>query len=142
MKIKLALKLSLLLAALVLVVLIRNSATHGSMSTLFNSVFNIDSSPKINWCADHVVDVNWTSREVPEKLQKLDLPSLRNNYCELSTEAIQGVDLDKVQWSGLAESHGAAGAKTILEWNKDLGLFRSGGLPFKSSKLNRELVDK
>ena len=142
MKTKLVLKLSILLFGLVIVLMFRNFTEKGSLANAFNTLFGISNEPKLNWCAEHVVDVVWVSNEVPETLKKLDMSKLRNNYCELKTEAIQGVDLDQVTWAPLAESSGAAGKKSVLEWNKELGLFRSGGLPFKSSLLSRELVDK
>ena len=142
MKTKLVLKLSILLVGLILVVMYRNFSESGGMVATLNSFFGLSKPPKITWCADNVVDVLWTSTSVPEKLKKLDMSDLRRHYCELNTEAIQGVDLDQVRWAPLAESSGATGIKTVLEWNKELGLFRSGGLPFKSSNLSRELVDK
>ena len=142
MKTKLVLKLSILLFGLVMVVLFRNFSEKGSLANAFNTLFGITNEPKVNWCADHVVDVVWVTSDISEKLKKLDMAALRNNYCELKTEAIQGIDLDQVKWTPLAESNGAAGKKTVLEWNRELGLFRSGGLPFKSSVLSRELVDK
>lgn len=142
MNTKLVLKLSILLFGLLMVVMVRNLTGSGSLTNSLNSFFGITSVPKLNWCADHVVDVAWISAEVSEKLKKLDAADLRRDYCVLKTEPIQGVDLDKIQWVPLAESNGATGIKTILEWNKELGLFRSGGLPFKSSNLSRELVDK
>lgn len=142
MKTKLVLKLSILLAGLVLIVMYRNFSESGGMIATLNSLFEISKTPKIRWCADNVVDVAWTSAAIPEKLKKLDMSDLRSHYCELNTETIQGVSLDQVQWSPLAESSGATGIRTVLEWNKELELFRSGGLPFKSSNLSRELVDK
>ena len=142
MKTKLVLKLSILLFGLVMVVMFRNFSEKGSLASAFNSLFGITYEPEVNWCADHVVDVAWLSTEIPEKLKKLDMAALRNSYCELKTEAIQGIDIDQVKWVPLAESSGATGKKSVLEWNKELGLFRSGGLPFKSSVLSRELVDK
>ena len=142
MKTKLVLKLSLLLLGLILVLIFRNYSGSGNMMSTLNAFFGVTNEPKINWCADHVVDVVWLSAAVPEKLKQHDLPHLRNNYCELITESIQGVALEQVKWEALAESSGATGIKTVLEWNKELSLFRSGGLPFKSSVLTRELVDK
>ena len=142
MKTKLVLKLSILLFGLLMVVMFRNFSEKGSFTAYLNTLFGVVEEPRLNWCADHVVDVAFVSTEVPEKLKKMDMSSLRKAYCELRTEPIQGVDLNQVTWAPLAESSGATGIKTILEWNKELALFRSGGLPFKSSILSRELVDK
>jgi hypothetical protein len=136
---KLILKLLSLVAGLIFVVVLSQYLSSGQMKTALNGLFGVESASKLNWCADHVVDVAWTSPEVPENLKKLSLPNLRDNYCELKIEAISGVELDKVEWAPLAESSGATGIKTILEWNSSLQLFRSGGLPFKSSSLSLQL---
>lgn len=142
LSVKLLVKLSILLAGLLLVLLFRNYSSSGGLTSALSSFFGTTNTPKINWCAEHVVDVAWVSAEVPEKLKKLDMATLRNNYCELSAETISDIVIEQVAWLPLAESSGAAGAKSILEWNKELGLFRSAGLPFKSSAFSLELVDK
>ena len=142
MKTKLVLKLSILLTGLLLVLMFRNFSESGGVVAAFNSFFGTTQTPKIKWCADHVVDVVWTSEDVPDHLKKMDMANLREKYCELITEAISGVDLNQVKWSPLAESSGATGIKTVLEWNKELSLFKSADLPFKSSNLSRVLVDK
>lgn len=142
MKTKLIIKLSVLLFALLLVVLFRQISGSGGFRKGINELFGVVPVQKINWCADHVVDVIWTSNEVPEALQKLEMSSLRDYYCELKTEAISGVDIDKLTWAPLAESSGATGVKTVLEWNKQYEVFKSGGMPFKSSSFSRELLDK
>lgn len=141
MKTKLFLKVSLLVFGLIFVIIFRNSITSGTIGTSLQDIFNF-STPKLNWCAEHVVDVVWISPDVPKKLKSLSPPTLREDYCQLTTEAIHDLQLDKVSWKPLAESYGAAGQKTLLEWNPESGIFQSGGLPFKSSGLLRELVDK
>lgn len=142
MNTKLVLKLLILIFGLLMVVMASQYSGSGGMKAAINSLFGVDTTAgpqKLNWCADHVVDFTWLAAEVPENLKKQDIATLRETYCELKTEAIQGVELDKVRWASLAESSGATGIKTLLEWNQSLGLFRSGGLPFKSSSLSREL---
>lgn len=139
MNTKLIFKLVILIIGLIFVAMIYNYTSSGSMTRALNEMFGGGGVNKITWCADHVVDVAWVAPEVPARLKELDLPALRDRYCELKTEAIAGVDLDQVQWSTLAESSGATGIKTILEWNPGQKLFRSGGLPFKSSDLSQEL---
>lgn len=140
MNIKLIFKLSVLIFGLLLVVMFRQTMGSKSFTETLNGMFGVtNANNNINWCADHVVDVVWVSEEVPEKLKNLSLSDLRETYCQLKTEPILGVDLSTVQWKKLAESSGAAGQKTTLEWNKALNLFRAGGMPFKSSDFGREL---
>lgn len=137
MNTKLVYKLFTLLAGLVFFIVGKSYVEGGAVKDFFSSFE--DKSTKINWCATHTVDFVWISEKVPGTLKQLDSASLRNSYCELKTEDISGIDIDKVQWVTLAESAGAAGAKAVLEWNPENKLFRSGGLPFKSSKLSEEL---
>jgi hypothetical protein len=140
MNIKLVFRLSVLILGLLLVIMFRQTMGSKTLTESLNAMFGgTKPANVINWCADHVVDVVWLSEEVPEKLKSLDLSDLRETYCELKTEPIIGVELNTVTWAKLAESSGAAGQKTTLEWNKALNLFRAGGMPFKSSEFGQEL---
>lgn len=138
MKTKLVLQLSLLLAALVAVLIARNVAENGGLKKTFNAVFGDSEEKKINWCAAHVVDVEWLA-EVPGTLKELSPADRREDYCELAAEDISGIDPDSLSWTPLARSSGATGQSSLLEWNAEHGLFRTGGLPFKSSKFRQQL---
>jgi hypothetical protein len=70
------------------------------------------------------------------------MSDLRSDYCTLKIEAISGVDTDKIEFEMLAESSGATGKHTILEWNRENAVFRTSGMPFKSPALTSELLDK
>ena len=140
MKTKLVTKLFILFVGLVLFVTVKFFLQEGGLTGFFSSFE--DQSKRLNWCADHVVDVVFVDTTVSDKLKALAPQRLREDFCELKIEDISGIDLDKVQWSPLAESAGAAGAKTVLEWNRELEVFRSGGLPFKSSALSLEILDR
>lgn len=140
MNIKLVFKLSVLILGLLLVFMFRQTMGSKTFTESLSAMFGGTKPANVtNWCAEHVVDVVWVSDEVPEKLKNLDMSDLRETYCELKTEPILGVDLSTVEWKKLAESSGAAGQKTTLEWNKALNLFKAGGMPFKSSDFGREL---
>lgn len=138
MKTKLVLQLSVLLAALVAVLIARNVTESGGLKKTLNTLFGVVEQKKINWCAAHVVDVDWLL-EVPGTLKELSPADKRESYCELPAEDISGIDPDAVTWQPLARSSGATGQTSILEWNAENGLFRAGGLPFKSSEFNRQL---
>lgn len=113
--------------------------TQGQRGTLASATGSNPTTNTLNWCADNVVDVSWVSEDVPENLKKMKMADLRETYCELKTEAFSSLDLDKIEWLTLAESAGATGIRTVLEWNPQAGLFRTAGLPFKSSSLSRDL---
>ena len=136
----LVLKVMILLFGLVLVLWFRQQMGSKNVTQTINAIFGVQ--PKKNqltWCADHVVDVTWTEPSLPASVKALSMADLRDHYCSFELETITGVDIDKVEWKPLAESAGATGQRTTLLWNRDLGLFKSGGLPFKSSKLASEL---
>jgi hypothetical protein len=138
---KLILKIMVLLLAFVLVLFFRqqmgSQSFQGFISTMFGSS---KPSNNLSWCADHVVDFVWISAEVPEKLKSMKMSELIKNFCSIPTEPITDIDLTKIDWSLLAESAGATGQKTTLEWNQPQNLFRSGGMPFKSSHFTQELA--
>ena len=142
MKINLAIQLSILLAGLLLVVMARHVSESGGFKANVNALFGIDHRNELTWCAEDVVDVEWTTTDLPEKLKSKSMSALRSDYCTLKIEAISGVDPDKIEFEMLAESNGAAGKHTTLEWNRENGVFRSGGMPFKSTRLTSELLDK
>ena len=142
MKIKLAVQLSVLLAGLLMVVLARHISASGGFKASVNALFGIDTKNQLTWCAPEVVDVAWTTTDLPEKLKNKSASQLRSNYCTLKIEAISGVDTDKIEFEMLAESSGATGKHSILEWNRENSVFRTGGMPFKSPRLTSELLDK
>jgi hypothetical protein len=140
MNAKLVVKVLFLVLILSLVALAREQLGSAGFKEGLNALFGGGGAKNtINWCVADTVDFQWTNAEVPESLKSESLSSLRRHYCELSTEPISDLDLDKVTWSPLAESHGPAGQLSKLEWNKEYSLFRTGGLPFKSTKFAEEL---
>jgi len=143
MNAKLLVKILFLVLVLLLVGLARQQLGSVSFKEGLNSLFGIGVQKNmITWCVDNTVDVLWTNAEVAEKMKEHDLRYLRNHYCELPTEPITEVDLDKVIWAPLAESKGPAGQLSKLEWNQEYGLFKAGGMPFKSSAFAEELKAK
>lgn len=130
-----------LVLGLVVVLWFRQQMGSQSVTQTLGAMFgSVPAKNTLDWCADHVVDFTWTDTSIPKELREQDMSSLRDRYCRLPVEEIHNVDIDQVQWSPLADSSGAAGRRTTLLWNRDLKLFKSGGMPFKSSKLASELV--
>lgn len=137
----LVLKLMVLILGLVCVLWFRQQMGSKSVTQTFESFFATPpDKDHFNWCADHVVDFVWTETQLPADIKGQEMSYLREHYCRLAIEPISGVDIDHVEWRPLADSSGAAGRKTTLLWNPDLKLFKSGGMPFKSSKLASELA--
>lgn len=137
MKTKVVFKLFVLFLGLLLFAVFKNCASSGGINEFFSS---FDSGKKkLNWCADHVVDFTWLDTSLPSEVKALSPSNLKDNFCELEIEDISGIDTDKLDWQPLAETAGAAGAKSDLQWNRASGVYKSGGLLFKSSKLSKEL---
>ena len=137
---KLVLKILVLIFIFLIVVMFRQYTGSKTFKESVAMLFGVRAPTNTtNWCVENTVDVLWTTAEVSENLKQQDFPYLRSHICELATEPIAGVDIDKVTWAPLAESHGPAGQLSKLEWNKELSLFRSGGMPFKSSKFAKDL---
>ncbi|MGZ3691584.1 MAG: hypothetical protein ACXVAX_08770 [Pseudobdellovibrio sp.] len=140
MKSKIIFQVTVLLLLLVLVLKFRDYAGSRSFVQTMSDLFT---SPKpantMNWCVDKTVDVSWASDELSENLKKLDGGDLKDLLCEVQTEPILNLEIDKVTWSPLAESHGPTAQKSLLEWNREYSVFRAGGMPFKSSKLTVNL---
>ena len=135
MKSKILFQVTALIFLLVCVLKFRDYAGSRSFVETVSAIFT---SPKpantLNWCVDKTVEVNWTSAELSENLKKLDGGDLKDLLCEVQTEPILNLEIDKVTWSPLAESHGPTAQKSLLEWNREYNVFRAGGMPFKSSK--------
>ncbi len=140
MKIKLIFQILVLVFALVLVLKFRDYAGSRSFTETITTLFTSPKPPNtMNWCVDKTVDMTWASSEISENLKKLDAGDLRDLLCEVQTEPILNLEIDKVTWSPLAESHGPTAQKSLLEWNREYNVFRAGGMPFKSVKLSAEL---
>lgn len=143
MNAKLLVKVLFLALVLLLVILARQQLGSMSFKEGVNAFFGIGGQKNmITWCVDNTVDVLWTNAEVAEKMKDYDLSYLRKHYCELPTEPIAGVDIDKVTWTPLAESRGPAGQLSKLEWSAEHGVFKAGGMPFKSNAFSEELKTK
>lgn len=137
---KLVLKILVLVFIFLLVVMFRQSLGSTSFKDALGTLFGVGKPTNtIKWCVENSVDFLWTNADVPESLKQSDITYLRINYCELATEPISGVDLDKITWEPLAESRGPAGQLSKLEWSKQHEVFRAGGMPFKSSAFAAEL---
>ncbi len=140
---KLLVKVLFLALVLLLVLLGREKLGSSSFKEALNALFGVGTQKNmITWCVDNTVDVLWTNAEVAEVMKDHDLSYLRNHFCELPTEPIAGVEIDKVTWAPLAESRGPAGQLSKLEWNRENSVFKAGGMPFKSTAFSEELKSK
>ena len=137
----LLLKLMFLVFGLVMVLWFRQQMGSQTVTQTLTAMFGtVPDKNSFDWCAEHAVDFTWTDASLPEEIRNQEMSYLRDHFCRVAVEPISGVDIDKVEWKPLADSSGAAGRRTTLLWNPELKVFKSGGMPFKSSKLASELV--
>ena len=137
---KVVVKILFLLCVLLLVVLARQQLGSMSVKQGLAMLFG-GTNPKnsVTWCVENTVDVLWTNAEVAEAMKDKSLSFMREQYCILQTEPIAGIEIDKVEWAPLAESRGPAGQISKLEWSRENEVFRSGGMPFKSTWFAQEI---
>lgn len=65
---------------------------------------------------------------------------LVKRFCEITLEQIDAAsDPKKAQWKPLAASLDSESKPVTLEWDPSLKIYRTSGLPFKSTKLNQLL---
>ncbi|MBC7420956.1 MAG: hypothetical protein H7328_09525 [Bdellovibrio sp.] len=94
------------------------------------------------WCPNHTVDFQWKNEAIPEKWKKASPSEIQAKFCQVSMEPIRNVDLAKLTFKPLLKAQSATAQTALLEWNSEAHVFRAQGLPFYSSSLSRELVDK
>ncbi len=138
MNIKLIFKISVLIFALGLVLVGRKFFSSVGFKKNATDIFAVEAH-SFQWCSPQHQKFLWTEARLTQKFSALTATQLAKKFCLVYAETIQGVDLQKVQWSPIAESVDGEGQKVILERNLENKLFRADGLPFKSSSLGREI---
>lgn len=94
------------------------------------------------WCPDHAVDFQWLDQSISQRWKNASWPSIHKRFCKITMEPIKNVDLTQVVFKPLLKVHSAEAKTAQLEWNAELSLFQANGLPFYSTSLVREILDK
>jgi hypothetical protein len=95
-----------------------------------------------SWCPDHSIDFEWLDQAVSEKWKKASSGDIQSRFCKLTLETIQGVDLAKLSFKPLLKVQSAEAKTALLEWNPQSSVFQVNGLPFYSTSLSREILDR
>lgn len=138
MNFKLIFKISVLVFALVLVVAGRRFFKSADFQKNANEIFAVEGKP-FQWCSPERKTFMWIDTELAARFKNHPPETIAKKYCLILAESIQGVDLSTIPWTPIAQSVDSEGQKVVLEWNKEKKLYRSDGLPFKSSSLSREI---
>lgn len=141
MGIKLILKLSILIFALVVVIFASQYFSSSPFQNSLQEAFSIGS--RFEWCSAQKQNIHWLNEDINKKMafyEKNSVQKMTEKYCVVQMESIQGIDLKAAQWQKLAQGMDSAGQTVYLEWDPALRLYRAAGLPFKSSILDHDFA--
>lgn len=94
------------------------------------------------WCPDHAVDFQWLDEGISQNWKNASWPKIQKRFCKITMEPIKNIDLTKVSFKPLLKVQSAEAKVAQLEWNAELGVFQANGMPFYSTSLVREILDK
>ena len=94
------------------------------------------------WCSETKGTVKWQDARLQAKYSKWTDHALRKKFCKVDLEPLSEAELSNANWRELALATDSQAAMVKLEWDQALQVFRAAGLPFKSKKLSRELLDE
>lgn len=95
-----------------------------------------------SWCPDHALDFQWMDSSISQRWKNASWPSIHKRFCTVTMEPIKNVDLTKISFKPLLKVQSAEAKTAQLEWNAELSLFQANGMPFYSTSLTREILDK
>jgi hypothetical protein len=93
------------------------------------------------WCSEFQGTVKWKDPALRAKYKRWTDHALRKKFCNVDLEPLSEAEMTNAKWQDLALAKDSQASFVKLEWDKALGVFRAAGLPFKSKKLSRELLD-
>ncbi len=135
------LKAGILLIALFLVIAGMGFFNSLDFTKSINHFFGFDVKV-YTWCPANTVDFEWLDESIPEKWKKATPAQIEAAFCKVAMEPIRNVDLQKTSLKPLLKAQSATAQTALLEWNMAARVFQAAGLPFYSTSLSRELVDK
>lgn len=145
MKLKLILKVSLLAFCLVFVIAAMKLTSSSGFKQEITQMFSTNLQT-MKWCPEHTVDFQWLEKNLNAQSNsnwtQASSKTIEKTFCAPVMEPITGVDPAKAQFKPLLLAQSAEAKTAVLEWAPKEHLFRVQGMPFKSARLSRELVDE
>ena len=138
---KLILRLSIYFVGLVSIFVIKHLFSKWTQPPVDMSTIT-SQAQAFQWCSESSGTIRWLEPAQQAKFSKLTDHALRKKFCNVELEALSQTEMSTAKWKDLAAAVDSQGAPVKLEWDKDLRVFRAQGLPFKSKKLSRELLDE
>ena len=100
----------------------------------------------MKWCPEHTVDFQWVEKGLSAQSNsnwaQASSKSIEKTFCAPVMEPITDIDLAQVEFKPLLLAQSAEAKTALLEWAPQSHLFRVQGMPFKSARLSRELLDE
>lgn len=145
MKLKLFLKVSLLAFCLVIVIAAMNLTSSAGFKQDISQIFS-SNLQTMKWCPEHTIDFQWLEKnlnaQASSNWSNASSKLIEKTFCSLVMEPVVDVDLAQVVFKPLLLAQSAEAKTALLEWSPQSHLFRVQGMPFKSTRLSRELLDE
>lgn len=141
MKKNVIVKVLTLVFALLMVILASRYTDGPSFKDSLNALFG-PAEKTFTWCPEHTTDFKWGNNSIASRMANKTPNELKKLLCSPTVEPIENLDLSTIAFQLLVTAQ-TSEAKTVeLEWNPEHQVFRSQGMPFKSSRLSRDLLDE
>ena len=145
MKLKLILKVSLLVFCLVFVIAAMKLTSSSTFKQEIAQIFSTNLKT-MKWCPEHTVDFQWLEKNLNAQANSnwsnASSDSIRKTFCSPVMEPVSDVDMARVEFKPLLLAQSAEAKTALLEWAPQSHLYRVQGMPFKSARLSRELLDE
>lgn len=141
MKKNILLKVLILVFAFIMVIFAVQFINSPSFKSTMKMFFG-EPAKTFSWCPAHTTDFKWESSDIKESIKTAKPTDLVKKLCNPPIEPIQNVEFDKLTFTPLVSAITAEAKIVTLEWNPENQIFKSEGMPFKSSSLIRELLDE
>lgn len=138
---KVFIKVGILIFALALVVGAMSFFSSNEFKKSISDFFGFDIKTYA-WCPEHTVDFEWQDPTVSAKWKAASAADIQSRFCKVSLSPIQNIDLKKITFKPLLVARSAEAKTVLLEWSPESNVFQVQGLPFYSTSLSRELLDR
>lgn len=138
---KVFIKVGILIFALALVVGAMSFFSSNEFKKSVSDFFGVDIKAYV-WCPEHTVDFEWIDPMVSAKWRAASVGDIQSRFCKVNLTPIHGIDLKKITFKPLLVAKSAEAKTALLEWSPESNLFQVQGLPFYSTSLSRELLDR
>lgn len=139
---KIFIKVLLLFISLGLVYAAMSFFASSDFKQSVSDLFGGSSLKTYGWCPDHSIDFEWLDASVSPKWKSASADDIRQRFCRVTLKPLLNVDLSKISFKPLLKVQSAEAKTAQLEWSPGTSVFQANGMPFYSTSLGREILDK